>query len=255
MPSVPEPVGSPEELKFLRWVRDTLQQILTDNELKSRADYNTNSAQNGTMSMLVNRLGDVNASIGVAVSAATFDASRVVSGVFATARIPNISAAIITSGALNIPGNITTAGHVYVPNSTIASFGSWTVAYIDGDGRLTRGASSARFKVDITLAPEGKNYFSVSLKEFAMKGGNGWRILGYIAEDLVGTDMERFVVFERDPKTHKVVLGEDGKPVVLSIDFIPMLIAQVDQLKQELDATADRLEDVELRLAALEGNQ
>lgn len=252
MPSVPEPVGSPEELKFLRWVRDTLLGVVRDVELKAQADYNANSAQNGTMTMLVNRLGDVNASIGVAVSSATFDASRVVSGTFATARIPNISASIITSGTLNIPGNITTAGHIYVPNSTIASFGSWTVAYIDGDGRLTRGASSARFKVDIHKAPGGKNYFSVEHKEFAMKGGNGWKVLGYIAEDLMGTDMERFVVFERDPKTNSLLLDEDGNVIPLSIDFIPMLMAQTEQLKRELDDTNARLASIEARLANLE---
>lgn len=241
-------------MPFLRWVSDTLQAVQRDAQLKNQSDYNTNASQNGTMNMLVQRLGDVNSSIGVAVSSATFDASRVVSGVFAAARIPNLNAGILNSGAISIPGNITTtAGHVYVPASTLASFGSWTVAYIDGDGRLTRGASSARFKVDIDRSPRTDDYFAAPLAEFAMKGGNGWRVLGYIAEDLVGTSMERFVVYERDPKDdNRLIRDEQGTPTPLSIDFIPMLIAQTAQLKSELDDTNARLASIEARLADLE---
>lgn len=256
MPVVPDPIGPPELMPFLRWVRETLLAVIQDAQRKGQSDSNLNASQNSTMDMLVARLGEVQAGIDDMISLATFNAAQITSGLLDVARLPGHPADLLTSGTLNIPGNITTAGHVYVPNSTLASFGSWTVAYIDGDGRLTRGASSARFKVDIVKAPDTGDLFAVDLKEFAMKDGNGWRVLGYIAEDLVGTDMERFVVWEReadeDGEFH-TVRDEEGNPVPLSIDFIPMLIAQNADLHRRLEATAVRLEELTMRVEALEG--
>jgi len=247
-------------MPFLRWAKEQIQAILDDIARKNQSEANLNSNQNSTMNMLSDKLGAVQSSINDMIALATFDASQTVSGTFSTSRIPTQDFSKISGGSASVAGlttsgNATVNGHVYVPNSTLASFGSWTIAYIDGDGRLTRGASSARFKVDIVPEPMGADYFQAELKEFAMKGGNGWRVLGYIAEDLVGTDMERFVVWERyegeDGERH-VLRDVSGQPVPLSIDWIPLLLAQNTQIKRELADTTDRLEAIEARIDALE---
>lgn len=44
--------------------------------------------------------------------------------------------------------NVSVNYHFYTPNASIATSG-WTTAYINGDGRISRGASSRRFKKNI----------------------------------------------------------------------------------------------------------
>lgn len=275
MPTIPEPRGAaPDLMPFLHWVRGTLKDMIDAEARRNLTDSNQNSSQNSTMSTLVDRLGTVEDIMDTITSTLTIDASQVTSGTLATARVPVQDASKISGGALSITsatiggalgvgGNVNVTGHVYVPNSTTASFGSWTVAYIDGDGRLTRGASSARFKTAIIPADLDCDLFSAELKEYEMLNGDGWRMLGYIAEDLVGTPMERFVVWEREVDEEgewHFAQDESGDKVPLSIDFITMLMAQTAQLKRDLTraqedqaATNDRLELIEARLAALEG--
>lgn len=255
MPVIPNPIFPPEAMPWVRWAQSAIEAALSDARRKGQSDDNTNSAQSSTMSTVIQRLGDVQNSINSMISIATFDASQVTTGAFNANRIPTVLNATSLGAASSAAGDLTVFGHVYVPNSTLASFGSWTIAYIDGDGRLTRGASSRRFKENIVPAPEGRNYFQADVKEFTMKGGNGQRVLGYIAEDLVGTDMERFVVFERadDGKgNQKLIYDEDGNRVPLSIDWIPLIIAQNDALRRDLVHATDRLEDMNMRVQALE---
>lgn len=133
--------------------------------------------------------------------------------------------------------NLTLSGHLYVPNAVAAASG-YVVAYINGDGRLSKGASSRRFKKNIGEAPGQGDLFAVPLSEFEMKDGDGVRILGYIAEDLAESpDLARFVVWETAPDGQGG-LARTGNAE--SIDFIQLLLAQVAQL-------ADRVKELEAR--------
>lgn len=76
--------------------------------------------------------------------------------------------------------------------------------------------SARRLKENIVPAPELGGVFP-ELVEYEYIG-DGRRRLGYIADDLVGTDMERFVTFD-----------DDGRPN--GIDYLSLLVVQVAQLK------------------------
>lgn len=155
----------------------------------------------------------------------------------------------------------TMSGHLYLPSSVAATSG-YTVAYINGDGRVSRGASSARYKDDITpIQPDALGDIFPELVTFIMKDDQGRTVrVGHIAETLQASpDQERFVVHAREPIleavlddegnviVHRVVgsqrvKDEDGNPVPESIDFISLLLAQTAQLHAriaELEAKAD----------------
>jgi hypothetical protein len=78
--------------------------------------------------------------------------------------------------------------------------------------------STRRIKDGITAAPEVADAFP-TLYEYRRKDEHtGKRELGYIAEELVGTDAERFVHFDKD-----------GRPD--GINYLGLLIVQVAQLQ------------------------
>lgn len=120
--------------------------------------------------------------------------------------------------------DLTLSGHLYVPNSSVATSG-WTTAYINVDGRLSRGASSERYKKFISaVSPEDEGDLFPQLHRFQMRGGDGSWQLGYIAERLdENDDQQRFVIH-----------NAEGAPE--SIDFIQLLLAQVAQLNARLTA-------------------
>lgn len=126
--------------------------------------------------------------------------------------------------------NTRLTGHLYVPASSAATAG-WTVAYINTDGRLSRGSSSERYKTDITDAGDLGDLFAAPLREYRMRQDgteppthevDAHPCIGYIAEELIGTDLERFVVY---------LNGQ-----VESIDFIAMLMAQNVELARRITA-------------------
>lgn len=123
----------------------------------------------------------------------------------------------------------TVGGDIYLPNATPAT-SSYVVCYLNGDGRISRGASSARYKKYIRDAGDLGDLFAVPLSEFQMRGGDGAWIVGYIAEALDAVDaLRRFVVYD-----------DEGRPD--SIDPIQLLMAQVTQLAarvRALEAGAD----------------
>jgi hypothetical protein len=123
-------------------------------------------------------------------------------------------------------GGDTMSGHLYLPNSSAAT-SNYTVCYINGDGRVSRGASSQRYKKFIHDAPDLGDLFAAPLREYQMKAdglapADPTKRIGYIAEELAGTDMERFVVVINDQ--------------VESIDFIALLLAQVASLNARVSA-------------------
>lgn len=131
----------------------------------------------------------------------------------------------ISSGVPASGGTFT--GQVYFPNSTPAT-SSYVVAYINGDGRLSKNASSRRYKEDIVDAPELGDIWP-DLREYQLIGGDGSRKIGYIAEELHGTDAERFIVWAD--------LGTGLVPD--SIDFLALLMAQNADLHKRLSALED----------------
>lgn len=170
------------------------------------------------------------------------------SGHVATAQwvIANFS----SGGAYVNKSGDTMSGQLFLPASYAANF-SWTVAYINGDGRVSRGASSARYKKYIHDAGELGDLFTPALREYQMRAattgsfpGGEWH-LGNIAEELVGTDAERFVIY-----------SEEGPE---SIDWIALGMAREYQLHRELGEARERIarleEAVELLLAREDAGQ
>lgn len=125
----------------------------------------------------------------------------------------------------------TMSGHLFLPNATAAT-SSYTAAYINGDGRVSRGASARKYKKYISAVdPLSLGDIFPQLVRYQMRGGDGDWKLGHIADDLEGTDAARFAVHI------------DGE--VESIDFIQLLLAQTAYLHAALDLVLDRLERLE----------
>lgn len=132
-------------------------------------------------------------------------------------------------------------GQIYLPNAFAASSG-YTIAYINGDGRISEGASSERFKDDITeIEPASLGDLFPQLHTFVMKDDPGKVLrVGYIAERLEESDdLRPFVVYERVPVVNddgevvdtEIARDADGNTIPKSIDFISLFIAQIAQLE------------------------
>jgi hypothetical protein len=87
--------------------------------------------------------------------------------------------------------------------------------------------SARHLKRNIIPAPDLRDVFP-DLTEWEYIDGDGRRRLGYIADDLVGTDAERFVTFD-----------DEGRPA--GIDYLGLLIVQVAQMRAEITALTKEL--------------
>jgi hypothetical protein len=87
--------------------------------------------------------------------------------------------------------------------------------------------SARRLKRNIVPAPCLSDIFP-ELTEWEYIDGDGRRRLGYIADDLVGTDAERFVTVD-----------DDGRPS--GIDYLGLLVVQVAQMRAEITALQNEL--------------
>ena len=87
--------------------------------------------------------------------------------------------------------------------------------------------SARRLKQNITPAPPLESAFP-DLVEYEYIDGDGTRRMGYLADDLVGTDAERFLTFD-----------DDGN--VAGIAYVDLLVAQVAMLRAEVSALRDEL--------------
>lgn len=132
-----------------------------------------------------------------------------------------------------LQGGFTTFGDVFLPNSSAATSG-YTIAYINVDGRVSRGASSERYKKYITeVDPADLGDIFPALHRFQMRQGDGEWKYGWIAERLA----------EDDDTAGFVVYNDQGEPD--SIDFIALLIAQNAQLHQAVGLLTQRLDALE----------
>ncbi|MFS6529701.1 hypothetical protein V8Z69_07485 [Microbacterium aurugineum] len=135
----------------------------------------------------------------------------------------------------------------------------YSVAYINNDGRISRGASSERYKKFISdIDPDALGDVWPSLVRYQMRHGDGAWKYGYIAERLNEHDDQRpFVVYQTetlydastDTTTTQLVRDADGNPVPDSIDFLGLLMVQNAQLHQAVDLLSQRIQALEAREA------
>ena len=155
----------------------------------------------------------------------------------------NLAASKLSSGGGTI------SGQLFLPNSTAASSG-YTVAYINSDGRVSRGASSERYKKFISsIDPATLGDVWPDLVRYQMRLGDGsWRY-GYIAERLAESeDLRPFVIYQTitehdedaDEYTTTLALDENGNPIPDSIDFIALLLVQNAELNARVTALEGR---------------
>ncbi|WP_217584867.1 hypothetical protein [Microbacterium sp. GbtcB4] len=129
-------------------------------------------------------------------------------------------------------------GNIYAAGATPATSG-YAVAYINGDGRLSRNASSERYKKFVSeIDPASLGDIWPALSRYQMRHGDGSWKYGYIAERLdESEDLRPFVVY--------TTVGDEGEPIPDSIDFIALLMAQNAQLHQAVDLLAQRITALE----------
>jgi len=118
------------------------------------------------------------------------------------------------------------------------------VAYINGDGRVSKRTSSLRYK-DLLDDPDVSTLGNIfpTPRQYKFKNGDGKPTLGWIAEEVAESpDLQRYAVY-------KTTVDDDGNwdatNVVDSIDFIQLLIAQTAQLNARVFALEEKLREPE----------
>lgn len=162
-----------------------------------------------------------------------------------------------SSGGVPASGG-TFTGQVYLPNSFAATSG-YSVCYINGDGRISRNASSLRFKKYVSkVDPLGLGNLFPDLARYQLrsiegsKGDGTWRY-GHIAEWLHDDpDLQRFVIYETEDDGVTLKVDSFGIPVPLTLDFFGLILAQTAALKAMHDSYAATISRLEDRLEALE---
>ena len=141
----------------------------------------------------------------------------------------------IVSGVPSSGGTFT--GQVYFPNASPAQ-NNYTVAYINGDGRLSRSPSAEKYKKYISeIDPAELGDIWPEFSRFQMRGGDGTWKYGYIANRMAeNPDQQPFVVYGFAPDENGVNVPTDE---VESIDFIALLMAQNAQLNARLRTLED----------------
>jgi len=262
MPAIPKAVAAPELMPWVRWVQDTVTRLIQDAERKAQTDQNTNASQNSTMTMLVEKLGNVQSIMASIGSSLTLDASQIVSGTIAIARIPTLDATQIVSGTLSRPvnttGSLTSTGDV-----TSAGYGTFNQAWnynvsaitrqavwMDSSGKLGQTASSERFKKDIQAwSPEEQAVLAMQLVRFHWRPEVGddqhWEH-GLIAEDLHDLGLTWLVGYEEDGVTPRTVHYDR-----IALAMLPV----VQRLSDTVQSHTDRLNDLAGQISRLEARQ
>lgn len=135
----------------------------------------------------------------------------------------------------------TMSGNLFLPASSAATSG-YTIAYVNGDGRVSRGASSERYKKFVSdVLPSSLGNLFPAFKRWQMRNGDGvWRY-GHTAEQLAADPAtEPFVIYRRhiedDGTAPHLERDEHGNPIPESIDFIGLHAAQIAQINERLTA-------------------
>jgi len=140
------------------------------------------------------------------------------------------------TGNHTMQGNLVVNGNVFVPNATPAST-NYTVAYINGDGRLSEGASTQRVKHAIDRAPELPDLFAVPIASFVMNADpDETTRYGPIAEDLADNPATAsFVIYDADglPKSF-----DQMSYLMAAAAILHTRVAQLEARVAELEAAA-----------------
>jgi hypothetical protein len=144
-------------------------------------------------------------------------------------------------------GNLTTSGgaHFFAPNA-VAAVSGYTIAYINVDGRISKGASTERVKKYISaIDPLSLGDLFTDLYRYQMRSGDGsWRY-GDIAERLAENPAtEPFVIYETAPDGEGGFIST-GRPE--SVDFIMLQGARIAQLHAMLTDALARIDELEQR--------
>lgn len=157
----------------------------------------------------------------------------------------DISAGTFPAGNFTMPGSLSLGGDLFVPNAFTASV-SWTSAYINGDGRLTKGASSRRFKENIqNFTPSMQAVLAMQVMTYRFKpeylGGNGIGELevGVMAEDLHDLGLRWLVSYDEAFRPESVRYDR------IALAILPLVQHHEDRIAA-LEAT---IADIEARLA------
>lgn len=277
MPVVPEPKGAaPDLMPFLRWVRQTLIDMIAEQARRQASDKNTNASQNSTMSTLVDRLGTVESIMDSIGSSLTIDSSQVISGVLALARIPildvgripDLDVSKITTGTW--PRGVSTGSDVSGNNISGTGHGTFNAAWnydvsaitrravwMDSSGRMGQTSSSETFKTNIKQwAPNETAVRLLKLVTFNWRPelGPNWHHeeVGLIAQQVHNLGLRWLVSYEADGKTPHSIHYER-----LALALLPLtqrLADEADSLREEGRELHARLEAIEKRLASLEEN-
>ena len=147
-------------------------------------------------------------------------------------------------GTLDVGAAATFAGGIF--RSQLAGGGT-TLAAFNNSGALIRDSSSQRYKQDIEdLELPYESILSLQPKKFRRieeveENVDARHYAGFIAEDLAGTDLDVFVFYSLD---------ENGERQPEGVHYSELTAALVSVIKQQ----DIRLNSLEARLAALEGN-
>ena len=90
---------------------------------------------------------------------------------------------------------------------------------------------SARHKHNITDVPELGDVFDAPRREFEMRDGDGTRRIGRVAEELLGTPLERFIIWFD---------GGNGELIPDGVDYIGMHEAQINALHARIEELENR---------------
>jgi hypothetical protein len=129
-----------------------------------------------------------------------------------------------------ITGDVQVNGRIRTPGAVAG--GSGVIAYVqNSNSEITRGVSARRFKKNVRqLDPLALGEIAQPLVDYQMKVAydrSETRFTGHIADDMIGTPAERFVVYD-----------ENGD--VLGFDQIAYLLAMVAQLSARVDVLEGR---------------
>lgn len=149
------------------------------------------------------------------------------------------------TGGLYGQYNARLTDHLYVPAASAATSG-YSVAYLNSDGRLSRGASAEKYKKYISAVdPAGLGDIWPEFVRYQMRSGDGSWKYGYIADRMAEhPDQAPFVVYAFAPDGNGELTQTDE---VESIDFIALLLAQNAQLHQAVDLLEQRITALEAR--------
>jgi hypothetical protein len=246
----------PDAQPWGRWASDQIALLQQQVSNLTQATGNNGKANTSSIDLLSNKIVGIQSSVVGLIANATFDATQVVSGVFSAARIPSLSASLISgsmnlaggsiaSGAISANGDVVSNGRVYSAGivqspgtkSNVVTTG-YSGMWIDVNGNMGGSTSSRRFKQDITAVTTndsgmlGLQIYKFRYIDAVTEHGDAaqWEC-GFMAEDVV-TVAPWACFFEADGTT---VRGVNYDRLVVSL----LDVAQ-SQIKQ-IDALASRL--------------